>query len=265
MASSNDNTMARFLFAILQQKNLKDIDWNQVAHSPILTQPITNGHAARMRYSRFRQTIMGHDPKPRNRNSAKSKVTKSKKESKSKKDKDEQIKPEPSLALEAHQHDPATESSQIKNEILIKTESQPPRTDARLTPADVPSNPPVIDAHIHYQNRLLTPCSDSDIFGPTHTGFATSPLSRFQQDQPFNYAGAASPCAGHDPNMYQPSPSPLSLFQFDIECYNGSTYGGQQHPQHTSQLENFALSPSEMMASASSHAPVKHEDWDHQA
>jgi hypothetical protein len=35
------------------------IDWNKVAHDPILSQEITNGHAARMRYSRFKKQMDG--------------------------------------------------------------------------------------------------------------------------------------------------------------------------------------------------------------
>ncbi|KAK0741698.1 hypothetical protein B0T21DRAFT_359961 [Apiosordaria backusii] len=65
--ANNDNAMTRFLFAILQQKCLKDIDWNKVAHDPNLAQPITNGHAARMRYSRFRSAMLGIEPQRRNR------------------------------------------------------------------------------------------------------------------------------------------------------------------------------------------------------
>ena len=102
--ANNDNAMARFLFAILQQKCLKDvshqdgracvtngyaklmfllqIDWNEVARNPVLTQEITNGHAARMRFSRFRQQILGLAPQKRNRpsTSGKSRVTKRKRE-----------------------------------------------------------------------------------------------------------------------------------------------------------------------------------------
>ncbi|KAK4133011.1 hypothetical protein BT67DRAFT_450717 [Trichocladium antarcticum] len=78
--SNNDNVMARFLFAILQQKCLKDIDWNKVAHNPVLSQEITNGHAARMRYSRFRAAMLGLEPQRRNRtNPDKSRASKRKK------------------------------------------------------------------------------------------------------------------------------------------------------------------------------------------
>ncbi|ETS06583.1 hypothetical protein M419DRAFT_117133, partial [Trichoderma reesei RUT C-30] len=93
MSPNSDNAMARFLFAILKQKNLKDIDWNQVAADPVLLEPITNGHAARMRYSRFRATVTGHTPSKRGRSSDKSRVSKSKKGAPTKKEK--LIKQEP--------------------------------------------------------------------------------------------------------------------------------------------------------------------------
>ncbi|KAJ5032954.1 uncharacterized protein L3040_009540 [Drepanopeziza brunnea f. sp. 'multigermtubi'] len=52
-----ENSITRLLFAILSQKCLKDIDWNKVARDPLLCQEITNGHAARMRYSRFKKQM----------------------------------------------------------------------------------------------------------------------------------------------------------------------------------------------------------------
>ena len=90
---ANDTATTRLLYAILSQKCLKDvrpllfqldfhgsltyytnvknqIDWNKVAHDPILSQEITNGHAARMRYSRFKKQMEGTAPirRPRNNN-----------------------------------------------------------------------------------------------------------------------------------------------------------------------------------------------------
>ncbi|EPE07457.1 hypothetical protein F503_08108 [Ophiostoma piceae UAMH 11346] len=52
-----DKAIARLLYAMLKQKSLKDIDWNQVASDPVLLEGISNGHAARMRYSRFRNAV----------------------------------------------------------------------------------------------------------------------------------------------------------------------------------------------------------------
>ena len=48
-----------------------------MAHDPILAQEITNGHAARMRYSRFKSAMLGLQPQRRNRKD-KNKVAKSK-------------------------------------------------------------------------------------------------------------------------------------------------------------------------------------------
>lgn len=52
---SPDGQTARFLYTIIKQLDLKSIDWNLVAGSL----EITNGHAARMRYSRFKQHMEG--------------------------------------------------------------------------------------------------------------------------------------------------------------------------------------------------------------
>jgi hypothetical protein len=58
---SPDGQTARFLYTIIKQLDLKAIDWNLVAGSL----DITNGHAARMRYSRFKQHMEGATTQPR--------------------------------------------------------------------------------------------------------------------------------------------------------------------------------------------------------
>ena len=50
-----DGQTAKFLYSILKQLDLKAVDWTQVAEAI----GITNGHAARMRYSRFKSQIEG--------------------------------------------------------------------------------------------------------------------------------------------------------------------------------------------------------------
>ncbi|OAA64400.1 hypothetical protein SPI_03047 [Niveomyces insectorum RCEF 264] len=55
--STANKAMARLLYAVLKQKSLKDIDWNKVARDPVLLEEISNGHAARMRYARFRAAV----------------------------------------------------------------------------------------------------------------------------------------------------------------------------------------------------------------
>ncbi|KAL1903649.1 hypothetical protein Sste5346_000278 [Sporothrix stenoceras] len=56
-AVNTDKAIARLLYAMLKQKSLKDIDWPQVASDPALLETISNGHAARMRYARFRASV----------------------------------------------------------------------------------------------------------------------------------------------------------------------------------------------------------------
>ncbi|KAL2018649.1 hypothetical protein VTK56DRAFT_552 [Thermocarpiscus australiensis] len=130
--SNNDNAMARFLFAILQQKCLKDIDWNKVAHNPILAQEITNGHAARMRYSRFRAAMLGLEPQRRNRTSAnKSRVSKKKKEDsvKPKKEEGDSSSGDGKVKIE---NTTDTKATTVKSERRSVTTQQPP----------APSQPP---------------------------------------------------------------------------------------------------------------------------
>jgi len=50
--------MIKFLYTILKQLDLRSVDWNEVAKEV----GVTNGHASRMRYSRFRQQMEGHVP-----------------------------------------------------------------------------------------------------------------------------------------------------------------------------------------------------------
>lgn len=56
------------------------IDWNKVANDPVLKKEITNGHAARMRYSRFKKQMEGGTSgvsrKPRNPTSPRKSKTK---------------------------------------------------------------------------------------------------------------------------------------------------------------------------------------------
>ncbi|CAK7264975.1 hypothetical protein SEPCBS119000_001269 [Sporothrix epigloea] len=85
-AINPDKAIARLLFAMLKQKSLKDIDWNLVACDPVLLEEISNGHAARMRYSRFRASVenstrTGHT-RPGQAQKAKAKTAKSRPDAK---------------------------------------------------------------------------------------------------------------------------------------------------------------------------------------
>ncbi|KAL2127752.1 hypothetical protein VTI74DRAFT_10233 [Chaetomium olivicolor] len=129
--SNNDNAMARFLFAILQQKCLKDIDWNKVAHNPILAQEITNGHAARMRYSRFRAAMLGLEPQRRNRTNPNNKSRVSKKK------KDDAPKPK----KEEPEHSSGSGIGNIKMESVIDTATFKPERRSVSQPLPQPAQP----------------------------------------------------------------------------------------------------------------------------
>ncbi|KAL3476799.1 hypothetical protein BJX99DRAFT_258134 [Aspergillus californicus] len=62
-----DSPGAKFLYTIIKQLDLKGIDWSLVASQL----EISNGHAARMRYHRFRNQMEGITSKPRKKDANK--------------------------------------------------------------------------------------------------------------------------------------------------------------------------------------------------
>ncbi|KAL4999283.1 hypothetical protein BDV10DRAFT_184446 [Aspergillus recurvatus] len=113
-----DSPTAKFLYTIIKQLDLKGIDWSLVASQL----EISNGHAARMRYHRFRNQMEGYQPQQRKRpaNKLSSKTSTSpckaglRKESSPSPSPAPMVKPEPS---EENLCDP--------NNPYIKTEQQP--------------------------------------------------------------------------------------------------------------------------------------------
>ncbi|KAF9775502.1 hypothetical protein IL306_006379 [Fusarium sp. DS 682] len=151
MAPNSENAIARFLLAILNQKNLKDIDWNQVASDPVLIDPITNGHAARMRFARFRNSVIGTQPQKRSRPEDKSRVTKARKTQQPKR---ESIsKSESGVSLSSH--------AQVRQSPIIKQEQHQHGYMAQFSPAST-SSPFLTDNRDDFgcNPRFLTPCSD---------------------------------------------------------------------------------------------------------
>ncbi|POS73728.1 hypothetical protein DHEL01_v207881 [Diaporthe helianthi] len=263
MSSNNDSVMARFLFAILQQKNLKDIDWNAVAHNPILAQEITNGHAARMRYSRFRNSLLNIEPQRRNRvGASKSKVTKSRKGTKAKKENEQPIKNDPNARPDSQEQESKAPSPKIKDETRVKREPQQTPSEACVAQT---GGPPTSfpDSQMQFHSRLLTPCSDSELFAMSH-GYATRPASDVLRHEPaqYNFAGAAAHCA-HESASWQPSPSysPFAMPSYELDTYSAPASAFCDH-QHITHPEDFGIAPSVMMAPDQSPALVKHEEWD---
>lgn len=187
MANSVDNALARFLYAILKQKNLKDIDWNQVAHDDALIDPCPNGHAARMRYSRYKSTIEkaleSGDSHKRSRTSERGGVTKPKKGSSSRK------------------------GSIVKSESGVNITSL-----AQFSPASVASSVFTGESRDgDLSARFLTPCSDDMTYGITaQPGPADFPPPGSQ------FLDAAS----HDPTSpsYSAFNAAFDLGTFDAGC-----------------------------------------------
>lgn len=244
--------MTRFLFAILRQKNLKDIDWNKVARDPILAQEITNGHAARMRYSRFRSAMLGLEPQRRNRtNPNKSKVTKSsKKDSKAKKD--DSVKPEASMETAS-----IPESSQ-QPPPNIKQETLQPSYDNRLTPGPQmsPAQQPTSSPHA-IQPRLLTPCSDTDAYAPSPV-ITSSPASDMINSQT-SFEFPAPPRYTHDHRAWQ---QPV-MFPFSAPSFGFNDFDMCNHQPMFTHTENFGASD-HVGEVEGEYGNVKHEEWHNQ-
>lgn len=162
-----------------------------MANSPYLTQKITNGHAARMRYSRFRAAILGIEPQRRNKNTTpddKSRVTKKKKTDvvKPKKEDDETtgeaiIKAEPTTDVKP------------KVKVEIKQESQQNGLPAPTAPM-MPIAPMVKRESVHGQ-----PGACPDRQAPS--------FSNVKQEQAMNTLTNA--IHGHPGMCEQPSPFDL--------------------------------------------------------
>lgn len=216
-----------------------------------------------MRYSRFRNSLLNIEPQRRNRAGAnKSKVTKSKKENRTKKENDESVKNDRNASPDAQQEGSKAPSPKIKGEALVKGEFQQTPSEACIAPDEMPVTS-LPDTQMQFHSRLLTPCSDTDLFSMSH-GYATSPASDVLHHEPshYDYAGATAHC-GHDPASWQPSPSysPFAMPSYEIDGYSAPAPAFCDH-QHTAHPEGFGIAPSAMMASDQSHALVKHEEWD---
>lgn len=215
-----------------------------------------------MRYSRFRASVLGIEPKRRNRNpkdSNKSKVTKSQKETKTvaaKKEKDEEatVKPDPGAVPQATA---ASGTIKIKNEAgSVKKEAIQNKlnnfNNFRFpTPADMSplaTTLPDTAAHLPLA-RLLTPGSDSnELFAPTHGGSgafiaAASPIpandallhQHHLHNTVFGYTPAGqqeSPSPWHPTS---PSYSPFQLPPYEMDNFNSAAAAG--YCDHTSQQQ----------------------------
>jgi hypothetical protein len=203
------------------------------------------------------------EPQRRNRAGAtKSKVTKSKKEPKTKKENEQPIKNDPNAPPDTQEEESKAPSSKIKDETRVKREFKQTPSETCVVQADMPPTS-LPDTQMQFHNRLLTPCSDSDLFAMSH-GYATSPASDVLRHEPghYDYTGATAHC-GHESASWQPSPSysPFAMPPYEMDSYGAPAPAFCDH-QHITHPEDFGIAPSAMMAPDQSHALVKHEEWD---
>ncbi|TLD33306.1 hypothetical protein PspLS_00831 [Pyricularia sp. CBS 133598] len=170
MATTNDKAMCRLLFAMLKQKNLKDIDWNKVAADPVLLQPITNGHAARMRYSRFKASM---DPEAKLHKSADTTA----RVAKSKKEKGAAIKGKQLTSQDPTLDDSPKGSTNYTASPFANVKLESPSFAPLPTPTTCVVLP---DSQVRFHNRLMTP--SSDLMG--------SPVSEFLNAEAFDFSPA---------------------------------------------------------------------------
>ncbi|KAI1084482.1 hypothetical protein F5B20DRAFT_298110 [Whalleya microplaca] len=259
MSANNDNAMTRFLFAILRQKNLKDIDWNKVAHDPILAHEITNGHAARMRYSRFRSSMLGLEPTRRNRASpAKPRIRKSKKDSTSRKDESVKSESAPESPVPQEMLDmPDMPETPVPK---IKQENSQYGFDSRLTPGLTPgptSAPPTMsNTPAVIQPRFLTPCSETESFTPSPM-LASSPTSdMINSPSSFDFAGPS--CSDHTDPAWQHGPAYTNFATYAFDDYGI----GSCEYQHMHHHQVHLGLPNQTIEADGDHIDVKNEDRD---
>jgi hypothetical protein len=142
----------------------KQIDWNKVASDPVLQQEITNGHAARMRYSRFKKQIEGTAAprKPRNPNSPrKTKVEKNK-------------SPKKEKVKKRSDSDGREDAEKIKEEVGVAGSSH--HTPVASTPEAGPSQPD----SFHHSGVEGSPFVKREHGSSNSSRYASTPLEEAQ-------------------------------------------------------------------------------------
>lgn len=214
---------------------------------------MTNGHAARMRYSRFRASLLGLEPQRRRnrRTDDKSKVTKTSKS-------DKNITPKASTALDdsptcrhvkeeadVDDDDDAGEQSVLLAAGLVsphvKTERDGQAPCSYLLPSmPMPMPMPMPDASRQPSRmRLLTPCSESDMPGHHAAGPPSGEL--------FPADGDAA---------------------FGVGCYDFDGYpvpfmlgGAAEHHAHQDG-DGLTVAPARTIMAHDTGVVVKQDEWD---
>ncbi len=199
-----------------------------------------------MRYARFRTLMVGAESPRRNPASvSKPRASRSKKEQKAKKLKDEAARGGPDTVHALVDEVPAAASPKIKQE----TERFPPQDPPVSKPTPQAATPFSPDAHTQHYQRLLTPCSDSEM-PPITRGYAASPASELlHPDVPFDYTGTAHCSHGHA--AWQQG-TPYAAFTMPSGLATYATGFCEQHHADALCVPGTLMEPG---------ADVRHEEW----
>ncbi|KAL6231066.1 hypothetical protein BDW75DRAFT_248201 [Aspergillus navahoensis] len=146
-----DSPTAKFLYTIIKQLDLKGIDWSLVASQL----EISNGHAARMRYHRFRNQMEGYQPQQRKRPASKSSSKTSINPYKAGLQKESSPLPSPTPMIKT---EPSEENTCDLSSPYLKTEQQPygqqaprltniPQYGSQVLPTPYPQSHPQSHPH----------------------------------------------------------------------------------------------------------------------
>ncbi|KAL8773787.1 MAG: hypothetical protein Q9194_004243 [Teloschistes cf. exilis] len=176
-----DAACSKFLYTIMKQLDLKSIDWNAVADEL----EITNGHAARMRYSRFKQQMEGIVPQARKPRTPKKKDTTDDAPKPKKRKREQQAQSQKEEASKDKTF-PATgtqgTASEVKTEPTVKAESTAEPTAPIIKAEPVVKQEPREPSIADFPLAPPLPITPSLICAPTMQFPATEPATVAPQD-----------------------------------------------------------------------------------
>ncbi|KAK3387010.1 hypothetical protein B0H63DRAFT_146099 [Podospora didyma] len=266
--SANDTPAVRMLFAILQQKDLRDVNWLDVALNPLMGEPQAplneedkkkKAHATRMRYARLKKQLESlkpqlETPPPEDKGVETGRITKRRYNRKN---------AAGSTTSKTRNSGADVSFSSVSSPAKAKeggkfpvAQDEQPRFDL-ATQADLSDN---LNMQARLKMRLLTPCSDSDVMASSQA-YATSPASEMVHSDAssFNFAspthhGTAAHNASHwaHGGTYDNFGNGYALGSFSPAAYGGHQ---QLDLQSTDDLGNLLGMDNE------GDVPVKHE-WE---
>ncbi|KAL8729259.1 MAG: hypothetical protein Q9166_004880 [cf. Caloplaca sp. 2 TL-2023] len=190
-----DAAVSQFLYTILKQLDLKSIDWQAVADEL----EITNGHAARMRYSRFKQQMEGIIPQHRKPKESTPRKRKNKSDKPADPDKKQKQEGQTAASIDSTEHmAPETAEPAVKQETIIKSEDATKQKRTIETEPTVKSeNATVYDKPLNIKEPPSGKELDNFPFGPPRARLSIldwstdCPTPSPPMPQPLNFSSPA--------------------------------------------------------------------------